>query len=202
MKRLIASAALLASIGSAHAVNLVVNGGFESVTQRPGTWGVYKAIDGWTTASGSGIEIRDRVRGSAFEGSNFAELDSHRNSTMQQTLATVAGQSYTLSFEYAARPGVASSSNPISVWWDDLLLGTAVASGIGHKDNVWTTYAFTVLGTGSDVLRFGAVGKSDSYGGSLDAVAVSPVPEPATVAMLAGGLALVAVAARRRGARG
>ena len=170
MKNLIAAAALLATLGSAHAQNIVVDGGFESVSQATGSWNVYSSIPGWTTTSGSGIEVRDNVAGNAYEGHNYVELDSNDNSAMAQTLTTHAGTQYTLSFEYSARTGVAASSNPISVYWDGALLGTADLDGTAQSGNVWNLYTYTVTGTGSDVLNFAAGGISDSVGGSLDAV--------------------------------
>lgn len=197
MKSLFAAAALIASLGSAHAVNLVVDGGFEDVKQAPGTWSVYSSINGWSS-SGAGIEVRDGVAGNAFEGSNYVELDSNSNSAMAQTIKTVAGSLYTLSFEYSAREGVAAASNPISVAWNGNLLGTAALDGIGQHGNVWHLYSFSVLGTGSDVLQFAATGTSDSVGGSLDAVSVSAVPEPSTAVLMVGGLAVIGLSLGRR----
>ena len=198
MKNLIVAAALIAILGSAHASNIVVDGGFESVNQANGTWNVYTSIAGWTTTSGSGIEVRNGVAGNAYEGHNYVELDSYDNSAMAQTLTTQAGAQYTLSFEYSARTGVAASSNPISVYWDGNLLGTADLDGTAQSGNVWNLYTYTVTGTGSDVLKFAAGGTNDSVGGSLDAVSVSAVPEPSTTAMMFAGLALIGFSLRKR----
>ncbi len=192
------TAALLVSFGSAHASNIVVDGGFEDVNQPYHSWSVYNNIKGWTTVSGSGIEVRNHASGNAYEGKNFVELDSYRNSAMAQTLATAAGTTYTLSFEYSARSGVAADSNPISVYWNGQLLGTPMLDGTHQVGNVWHLYDYTVVGTGSDVLEFKAVGKSDSTGGSLDAICVTAVPEPATAALMVGGLALMGVSLGRR----
>ena len=203
MKSLIATAALIASMGCAHAAqNIVVDGGFESQSQAAGTWNVYRSIPGWTTVSGSGIEVRNQLAGTAFEGHNFVELDSFDNSAMAQTLATDAGTHYTLSFEYSARAGVAAASNPISVYWNGNLLDTADLDGTGQSDNVWHAYSYSVVGTGQDTLMFAAGGTNDSVGGSLDAVSVTAVPEPSTGALMVGGLALIGFSlGKRRAAR-
>lgn len=200
MKKLLITAALLATFGAARAdSNLVVDGGFEAQAQAAGTWNIYNSITGWSTFSGAGIEVRNQVAGTAFEGSNFVELDSSNNSAMTQTLSTTAGASYTLSFEYSARAGVAAASNPIQVYWNGNLLATAMLDGIGQSNNVWHQYNFMVQGTGSDTLKFAAAGIGDGLGGSLDAVSVTAaVPEPSTYAMMFGGLALIGFSLRRR----
>jgi hypothetical protein len=120
MNKLIVASLLAAALGCAHAAggNIVVNGSFESQAQASGSWSVYSSLTGWSTISGSGIELRDNVAGSAFDGHNFVELDSYSNSAMAQTLTTASGSLYTLSFAYSGRPGVSAASNPIEVLWD------------------------------------------------------------------------------------
>ncbi len=199
MKKLILTATLLASLGAAHAANnLVVNGSFEDQAQAAGTWGVYGSMPGWSTVSGSGIELRNQVAGNAFDGSNFVELDSYDNSGMAQTLTTVAGSFYTLAFDYSARAGVGAASNGIEVLWNGASVASVTADGSGLSGNDWHLFSYSVLGTGSDLLTFRAVGTSDSFGGSLDAVSVTAVPEPSTYAMMFGGLALIGFSLRRR----
>jgi hypothetical protein len=201
MKSLIVALALIAP-GLAGAQNIVRNGSFEETNQPSGTWNVYNTITGWSTLQGPGIEVRDNVAGTAYDGSNFVELDSHSNSWMGQTLTTTAGVDYILSFFYSPRMGVAAASNGIDVLWGNSLLNASpiTGNGVGLTNNSWTQYSFTVRGTGSDLLSFRAVGISDSYGGSLDAVRViaAPVPEPETYAMLLAGLMFVGFVMRRR----
>lgn len=198
-KIIVAAAALLAALGSAHAAtNLVVNGSFEDQAQATGTFGIYSALPGWTTVGGTGIEVRNQVAGNAFAGNNYVELDSYSNSAMAQTLTTNFGSVYTLSFEYSAREGVAAASNAINVFWNNSLLGSAVQDGIGQIGNVWHTYSFTVQGTGRDTLTFAAGGFSDSLGGSLDAVSITAVPEPSTYLMMFAGLVAIGLSLSRR----
>ena len=198
-KSLVTAAALLAALGSAHAgANLVVDGSFEDQAQATGSWNVYAALPGWSTVGGAGIELRNQVAGSAFDGRNYVELDSYNNSAIAQTLPTTAGAFYSLSFAYSAREGVAAASNPIDVFWNGALLATAMLDGSGQSGNVWHVYSFTVQGTGSDTLKFAASGIDDGIGGSLDAVSVTAVPEPSTYLMMFGGLLLIGLSLGRR----
>jgi hypothetical protein len=203
MKNLLITAALLASLGSAHAAtNIVVNGSFEDQTQAPGTFTLNPSLTGWTLVSGPNIEVRNQLVGNAFNGSNYVELDSLSNSAMAQTLATTVGQNYTLSFEYSGRAAVPSASNPIEVLWDGVSIATATADGTGQAGNVWTQYNFNVVGTGNDTLTFRAVGTNDAVGGSLDAVSITAaVPEPSTYALMVAGLGLIGFSARKRRAQ-
>ena len=200
MNKLLLAVALAASFGVAHAgtANLVVDGSFEDQAQAAGSWNVYSAINGWTTVSGSGIELRDQVAGNAFDGKNYVELDSSSNSAMAQTLTTTAGSLYNLSFAYSARAGVDAASNPIEVLWNGVSVATVTANGIGLSGNDWHLFNYSVKGTGSDTLTFRAMGTNDSVGGSLDAVTVSAVPEASTYAMMFFGLVAIGFSVGRR----
>jgi hypothetical protein len=189
-------------------VNLIQNGSFEDVSsasgiqsQAAGTWAIYSAIPGWTS-TGSGIEVRNNVAGTAFDGVDFVELDAASNSIMLQSITTVAAEIYTLSFYYAPRGGTSTrpaDTNDIMVYWNNDVLATQ--SGVGTASgNAWKRYEYQVVGTGMDRLRFAATGTSDSYGGSLDRVSLHRVPEPGSVPLVLAGLAAAALA-RRRGAR-
>jgi hypothetical protein len=173
--------------------NLVINGGFENPTQAPGTWSIQNTIPGWTLTPD--IEIRNNAVGTAYEGSNFVELDTTGNSIIRQTIATVIGTVYEISFAYSPRINIPAASNGIEVYFGGDLLGSL--SGAGSSTHVWQLQTYLASArTTSSVLEFRAVGTSDSLGGSLDAVSVTAVPLPGSVALL--GLGLLGMAARRR----
>ena len=117
---------------------------------------------------------------------------------MFQDIATITGASYTLSFAYSPRPGT-GNTNDIDVLWNGALL--AALSGVnGGAANNWTTYTYNLLGGlgATSRLTFNATGESDAFGGSLDNVNVSLVPEPSTYAMLLAGIGAMVFSARRR----
>jgi len=193
-------AALLAGQASAAPVELINNGSFESIdgstVLTSGRWNIYNNITGWT-GIGHGIEVRNNVAGSAFDGKYFVELDTTANSAMQQSITTTAGQHYTLSFAFENRPGVKTSSEGIEVFWN------GVSKGVYNNSTNWKLETLDLVGiSGQSTLKFSAVGTSDSYGTSLDKVSlISAVPEPETYGMLLAGLALVGVVARRKASR-
>jgi hypothetical protein len=189
-----AACALLATF-SAHAG--IVNGSFETDPQAAGTWNIYNNLTGWQGGS-AGIELRNAVAGTAQDGVKYVELDTRTNSSMWQTVLTEVGQTYDLALWYSPRAGVNSNSNAIDVWWDGAMLGTLNGSGVGAGNNVWRQYTFSVVGTGSNTLRFAAAGAPDGLGGSLDNVRLSAVPEPGSLALVLGALLAGGAALRRR----
>lgn len=180
-------------------VNIVVNGSFEDTDaatagiqpQATSSWGVYASLPGWTSTNG--IEVRNANAGTAQDGVDFLELDVYQNSTISQTLSTVAGHLYNISFWYAPRIlGVnAGSTNDIAVIWNGSTLATETGNTAG-----WVHYSYNVTAQGNDVLSFAGVGTSDGAGGSLDNVSVSAVPEPGALSL--AGLALLGAGAARR----
>ena len=106
-------AASLAVCGSAGAATeLVRNGSFEQPDLGPVTYEQVDSIPDWTGTAG--IEIQtDGVLGLGNDtpfGDQYVELNVEAASTYSQTVSTVAGREYTLSFYLAARPGAGDTS--------------------------------------------------------------------------------------------
>ncbi len=205
MKRLIAASLFAAPLFALAApVNLLTNGSFESTTVSNGSYVILDSIPGWTVGP-HGVELRNNVAGSAVNGSNFAELDTTTNSWISQTLSTALGAAYTLTFSYANRPdNQGAVSNGLS-WSIGSLSGTVGAD----TTTSWQSFTTTFTGTGSPMtLRFGAVGRSDSFGTSLDNISVlaaagaggnaAAVPEPQSLALMLAGLGAMGLVLRRR----
>ena len=190
--------------------NLVTNGSFEYTTsattpgQTPGSWNVYKSIIGWT--GNPNIEVRDKVAGIAQDGGNFVELDTHKTSYSSVTNSSmyqdILGTGYVnLSFWYSARPNTNAGTNDLGVQFGSF--SATVLNGVGnstslHKWQQFTLNNFKLDNDGSTRLTFSALGKQDTYGGSLDNVIVTAVPEVETYAMMLAGLGLMGTIVRRR----
>ena len=114
-----------------------------------------------------------------------------------QDIAT--GQRYDLSFMYSPRPGVTGAdNNDVRVFWNGDLLDT-VGGNLPAGAMNWQLHSYAVVALGNDVLAFAASGRSDSLGGSLDAVTLTAaVPEPGTYALMVAGLLALGFIARRR----
>lgn len=185
------------ALGANAATNLVTNGSFEQNSQANGTWSTRGSLVGWTGQPT--VELRNNVSGVAQDGVNFVELDTNRNSGISQTVNATG--LVELSFWYSARPGTATTTNDIFVSFGNSFQ-TTVLHGVGNTTgtNQWQHFSQIIdLGkSGSAVLSFYARGVSDSYGGSLDNISVTAVPEPETYAMLLAGLGVMATIARRR----
>lgn len=196
MKRTFRTLVALTALCAASAHAGIINGSFEDDTQAAGTWAIYSSLVGWTGGEG-GIELRNNVAGTAHTGVNYIELDTNYNSLASQVVTT-DGAWYNLSFAYSPRMDIGAGSNGIEVYWNDVLLDTFTGVG-GSSGNNWTVYNIAVLGTNpASTLKFVATGTSDSYGGSLDSVSITRLPEPGTLALLGLGILGLAVAARRR----
>lgn len=189
--RFLMIAAAVCLFGSSVQANLIVNGSFETLPRvlGSGSWTTYSSIEGWTADYGL-IEVRNNVQGVAQDGNIFVEMDSDRNSSMySQSVSTVVGSQYTLSYYYAPRINNSAASNGIELYFNDVLLDSYTS--FSNTNNAWEQRVFTVTGTGSDKVSFKAVGTSDSYGGSIDNVSMeraSSVPEPGLIMLLGTGL--------------
>ncbi|ODT80474.1 MAG: hypothetical protein ABS76_16195 [Pelagibacterium sp. SCN 64-44] len=173
---------------------LIVNGSFELVRDGtgeaagdvPGGWQMYSQIPGWFSADGIPFEIqRDGAGGlGAQDGRNLVELDSDSqgngsgdantgastNATIWQDITTEIGQTYSLTFHYAPRPGSSGNGMIVSVGGNPVYtLDSDPASGWTSK-----TVTFTATGTSTRV-AFAGTGDADEFGILLDNVSVRAV---------------------------
>ena len=177
--------------------NLVPNGSFEA----PVVNGHGKITSGTTglewTIQGGDLELQNGILGGASDGAQHAELDSNNSVTISQTITTTSGQTYTISFDYKARPNTSAATNGLYATWN----GVDIAPGI-VLGSTWQTYTATVTGTGSDTISFADTGTSDGVGTFLDNVSVivaaapqpqqqqqqqPPTPPPTPVITISGG---------------
>ena len=142
--------------------NLLVNGSFEASPVGAGQFGGFSAVAGWTALSGSSIELWNepqRRAGDRRRELRRARLSSAAHDGFFQNVQTVAGQSYTLSFDARSRPGLTAATCTIEVLWNNTVVATV------PPGSAWATYTFAVTGTGGqDRLTFREVQSQSADG--------------------------------------
>jgi hypothetical protein len=179
------SLAFVASLGMAApaSANLVVNPGFETGD-----------FTGWTVTGN--LAYAQVVAGAEHTGSFGAEFgEPFANTSLSQTLTTVAGSSYDISFwlfNFGLTPNFFSAS-----FGGDVLL--SITDGDFQP---YTFYSFTdVAASASTVLEFQFrqdLAYWDFDDVAVDLAAVRGVPEPGSVALLCSGLIVLAAIRRSR----
>jgi len=178
--------------------NLVQNGSFETgiapggFTTIPG--GNSISIDGWTVTGNSVDYIGSYW--AASNGSRSIDLSGENLGGLTQSISGLnVGQSYTLSFDYAANPDF---TGPRSMSFS---LGsfTGTLANVTNSPNVsWLTYIVTfVYNGGGDLLSFTQL-DGGAYGVALDNVDLNAVPVPAALPLLGSALAGGALLGWRR----
>lgn len=179
-------------------INLFTNGGFEKpVISNSNGWAIY--TDGtagldWDVAweAGSGDETIAKAElqkiYTANGGTQYIELDSDfdgpggsisneaASTRISQTITTVPGQKYEISYYYSARPGYGYEDNKVGLYIDGVAWDLSVTdTGIGDTDTVWkfrNVNTFTANDT-SHTISFADLGTANSYGMFLDDVRVN-----------------------------
>jgi hypothetical protein len=218
-----ATFAILSAVGISQApasatpvspVNLLVNGSFEDTILAPNSWGTYSQINGWSATPNGQIEVQSGAAGTPYAGSNLVELDSDNYNPsnfsatnplgLYQDVATVAGQAYTLSFAYSARPGTAANENVFSALVGDStntgnILNQVIYDGAGGANTAWSIFTTTFTANSAlSRIQFNYGGPLDTVGAYIDDVKlVKSVPEPdAIVGIALVGLGLVTLKKR------
>lgn len=191
MKSLLALAIALAAFG-AQATSLISNGSFESGTTSPTDWTISKQNGTLNWAS------------LAYDGYRSIELDNvkvngenYLNSGVTQTFT--GGGLVELSFWYIAN-AVPFNGATNTVHFTLGTITGSVMNNLTNDSTTWQHYTQQInLGkAGPQTLSFAAAGTQDNYGGYIDNVSVTAVPEPESYAMLLAGLALMGTIALRR----
>jgi choice-of-anchor C domain-containing protein len=213
VKKLSISAAILALSlwsGAASAATIVSNGSFEVGTNGPGAGsfatipGSSSAIADWSVVGGS----IDWINGywQASDGTHSVDMNGVNVGSIQQTITTVVGQAYRLTFDLSANSdhldskpdsralvAAAGDTNGLFVYNFDVPPNSS-------SNMNWASYSlyFTANST-STLLSFNSAAPQNCcWGPALDNVAVTAVPEASTWGMMILGFAGVGLMAYRR----
>lgn len=209
MKKLLTAFAI---VGAMHATtaaanNVVVNGGFENFENG---WTISTVGNGFALAIATYIwePVEQTLYVSLFgsPGSLGLPGDSTtagwlgcglstgctpgvNEASFSQTLNTVAGQRYNLSFSLGAAYGSGDhGSGTVDVFWNGVQIGGQSFAGTLDTPFGTSYQVSNLLAKGNDVLQF-RTSSGNLIG--LDEVSVSAVPEPTTFAMALAGLAVL-----------
>jgi len=181
LKTLLVIAALAVLVCSApmtFAQNLITNGSFETGD-----------FTGWTTGGNFGATGVTSGPFYDYSGAEDGQFYTYMgpvgsDATLSQTLTTVAGAQYNISFWFAS---VGDNPSDFSVSWDGTQLLSLSNPNTGSN---YTQYTYTGVGTGSDTLTFSF--RDDPGYTALDNVSVTQAaptaPEPSTFLLLGTGI--------------
>lgn len=184
---LLLAGGLLSGAAMADTTNLLTNGSLDS-----------SPLNGWDISGKYKWTTSDKYSASASD--YFVKLVAkNAEASMTQTFATVAGMSYTVSFDYDSKDGAAfygvndgnaaAVANP-----DSVITWTQVSNGAKNMSHV--SYTFTAL-SGMTTLGFSAASQGAKF--VLNNIAVTAaVPEPASIALFMAGLGALGLVSRRR----
>jgi len=187
--RSVVASTLLASAAAASANPILVNGSFESGTT------------GWSLTPPASVRSDEQPSDGNY--SLVFDYGDVVGGAASQSFSTVAGQTYTLTFDYWAWFGATTHTLEVDVLGMTPLLGetvTATGSGTGTRAISTFSESFTA-DSNSAVLSF--VDRTSLANGlssdlDVDRVAVAAVPEPSTYALTLAAFGAAQFARRRR----
>ena len=172
----------LATSASASGTNLLNNGGFESTavtgdyTTYGASYGTGADLGGWTVDSGS-VDVIGTYWVPA-EGSQSLDLSGNEPGSISQTITTIPGVTYHISFALSANPDASPSrSAAAAVTWN----GAAVTGSPFSFDSTnatrgamnWAYQSADVVAGGNSATLAFTSNTGDPYGPALDDISVT-----------------------------
>ncbi|HEY1925981.1 MAG TPA: choice-of-anchor C family protein [Caulobacteraceae bacterium] len=196
----------LALGGAAHAAtNLVADGDFNT----PYGGNAFKlffsgsSFGPWTVTSGS-VDLVGGYWQEPTPGVGSVDLDGNTNGSIDQSIATSAGDTYTLTFDLSGNPGGRAGTKTLEVSVGNVTQTFTYNTAANSKKNMmYVPESLTFKATGpTTTLTFASLDHAHSAFGPVVAdVAIDAVPEPAGWALLMLGLGTMGAALRSRRSR-
>ncbi|MDO8728425.1 MAG: SipW-dependent-type signal peptide-containing protein [bacterium] len=180
-------------------VDLLIDGRFET-PEVPGSgqWDVFASVAGGWTVEWRGdipasfglqtrpvianLELHEGVLGAAFEGDQYAELDTDwggpsdsgngepASVSIYRNFATVPGANYTLKYHFSPRPNTVAADNNLEVKVEGTSLDTTGPTAGGGAISWSERTVNFIAGDASTEIRFTDLGTANSLGTFLDNV--------------------------------
>lgn len=195
LRKVVATASLLLGCSLTHAASQVFFDDFNSYIPDQFNWSP-PASSGWTVADGT-VDLNGAGGNYDFLPGNGSYVDLDGSSFVSGVFSNhvnlIEGTTYQLSFDLAgSHRGTRADTVHVT-------FGSATASYMLSSEDAFSTYALSFTPGSSGTYSFSYLDVSgDNRGLFLDNVSVTAVPEPATYAMLLGGLGLFGFLAQRK----
>ena len=183
MKKIIAGIVVAACSWMTQAASLVINGDFTD------------GLNGWDEVAPANTASQHGVITFGSSTNKFYSVGTTEPTSLSQSLNTVAGTRYDLSFQLRAITAPESLKN-----FSKVVFGSATYFPLSYDDGSFTTFTYKGLLAGPALTTLTFTASSDKSFVHLDnvSVQVSAVPEPETYAMLLLGIGFIGCAMQRR----
>jgi hypothetical protein len=195
LKNVAAITSLLLCCSLTHAASQGFSDDFNSYLPDQFNW-IPPVSSGWTVTAGT-VDLNGAGGSYDFFPGNgsYVDLDgsSFVSGLLSNYVSLLGGTAYLLSFDLAgSHRGIRADTVHVN-------FGSTTASFMLDSESPFSTYALSFTPDSTGIYSFSYLDVSgDNRGLFLDNVSVTAVPEPATYAMLLGGLGLFGFLANRR----